>query len=120
MVYTKRPPKSYGGRNCGHRRNIFENHCSSLCVQTSSGAHPASYPMSTAGGPFPGVKHGLGVTLTAHPHLVLRSRISKSYISSPLVAYTAVAGQLYLLYSIELLWRNRERIDSVSNVDEER
>jgi hypothetical protein len=28
---------------------------SSLFVQTSSGAHPASYPMGT-GGPFPGVK----------------------------------------------------------------
>jgi hypothetical protein len=25
-------------------------------VQTGSGAHPSSYPMST-GGPFPGVKH---------------------------------------------------------------
>jgi hypothetical protein len=25
----------------------------SLCVQTGSGAHPASYPMGT-GGPFPG------------------------------------------------------------------
>jgi hypothetical protein len=28
---------------------------SSLCVQTGSGAHPASYSMST-GGPFPGDK----------------------------------------------------------------
>jgi hypothetical protein len=28
---------------------------SSLCVQTASGAHPASYPMGT-GGPFPGLK----------------------------------------------------------------
>jgi hypothetical protein len=28
---------------------------SSLCVQTGSGAHPASCPMGT-GGPFPGVK----------------------------------------------------------------
>jgi hypothetical protein len=26
MVYTKRPPQSYGGRNCGHRKNICENH----------------------------------------------------------------------------------------------
>jgi hypothetical protein len=28
MVYTKRPPKSYSGRYCGHRKNICENHCS--------------------------------------------------------------------------------------------
>jgi hypothetical protein len=32
---------------------------SSLCVQTSSGAHPVSYPMGT-GGPFPGGKARLG------------------------------------------------------------
>jgi hypothetical protein len=39
---------------------------SSLCVQTGSGAHPASYPVGT-GGPFLGVKCGRGVTLTTHP-----------------------------------------------------
>jgi hypothetical protein len=39
---------------------------SNLCVQTGSGAHPVSCTMST-GGPFPGVKHGRGVTLTTHP-----------------------------------------------------
>jgi hypothetical protein len=32
-----------------------EDFSSSLCVQTGSGAHPASRPMST-GGPFPGGK----------------------------------------------------------------
>jgi hypothetical protein len=31
------------------------NFSSSPCVQTGSGAHPASYPMGT-GGPFPGGK----------------------------------------------------------------
>jgi hypothetical protein len=31
----------------------------SSCVQTGSGAHPASYPMGT-GGPFPGGKAGPG------------------------------------------------------------
>jgi hypothetical protein len=35
------------------------------------------------GGPFQGVKRGRGVTLTTHPHLVPRSRMSRSYISSP-------------------------------------
>jgi hypothetical protein len=32
-----------------------EDFSSSLCVQTGSGAHPASYPMGTEG-PFPGGK----------------------------------------------------------------
>jgi hypothetical protein len=39
---------------------------SSLCVQTSSGAHPASCTMGT-GGSFPGVKGDRSVTLTTHP-----------------------------------------------------
>jgi hypothetical protein len=39
---------------------------SSLCVQTGSGAHPASCRMGT-GGLSPGVKHGRGVTLTTDP-----------------------------------------------------
>jgi hypothetical protein len=41
---------------------------SSLCVQTSSEAHSASYSMRT-GGYFPGVMCGLGVTLTDHPEV---------------------------------------------------
>jgi hypothetical protein len=55
---------------------------SNLCVQTGSGAHPASCTMGT-GGPFPGVKRGRGVMLTTHPHLVPRSWMSRSYTSSP-------------------------------------
>jgi hypothetical protein len=55
---------------------------SSLCVQTASGTHPASCTMG-AGGPFPGLKLGGGVTLTTHPHLVPRSRMSRSCTSSP-------------------------------------
>jgi hypothetical protein len=31
----------------------------------------------------PGVKRGRGVTLTTHPHLVPRSRMSRSYTFSP-------------------------------------
>jgi hypothetical protein len=34
---------------------VAENFSSNLCVQTGSGAHPASYRMSTEG-PFPGGK----------------------------------------------------------------
>jgi len=37
-------------------------------VQTGPGTHPASCTMGT--GSFPGVKSGLGVTLTPHPLLV--------------------------------------------------
>jgi hypothetical protein len=39
---------------------------SSHCVQTGSGAHPASCTMGT-GGPFTGAKGGRSVTLTTHP-----------------------------------------------------
>jgi hypothetical protein len=55
---------------------------SSLCVQTGPEAHPASCTMDT-GGPFPGAKRGQGVTLTTQPHPVSRSRMSRSYTSSP-------------------------------------
>jgi hypothetical protein len=55
---------------------------SSLCVQTGSGAHPASCTMGT-GVLSPGVKRGRGVTLTTHPHLVPRSWMSRSHTSSP-------------------------------------
>jgi hypothetical protein len=34
------------------------------------------------GGPFPGLKRSLGVMLTTYSHLVPRSRLSRSYISS--------------------------------------
>jgi hypothetical protein len=54
---------------------------SSLCVQTGSGAHPASCTMGT-GVLSPGLKSGRGVTLTTHPHLVPRSSMSRSYTSS--------------------------------------
>jgi hypothetical protein len=53
----------------------------SLCVQTGSEVHPASCTMST-GDPFLGVKRGRGVTLTIHPHLLPRSKMSRSYTSS--------------------------------------
>jgi hypothetical protein len=54
---------------------------SNLCFQTDSGAHPASCTMGT-GGPFPRAKRGRGVTLTTHPHLIPRSRMSRSYTAS--------------------------------------
>jgi hypothetical protein len=39
-----------------------------------------------------GVKRGRGVTLTTHPHLVPRSRMSKSYNSSPPKRLMACSG----------------------------
>jgi hypothetical protein len=56
---------------------------SSLCVQTGSGYHPASRSMGT-GILSQGLKRGLGVTLTTHLHIVTRSRMNRSYTSSPL------------------------------------
>jgi hypothetical protein len=70
--------QAIGVRSPAEAKNFF----SILCVQTGSGAHPASCTMGT-GGPFPGAKRGRGVTVTTHPHLVPRSRISWSYTSSP-------------------------------------
>jgi hypothetical protein len=45
-----------------------------------------------------GVKRTSGAMLTAHPHLVRRSRMSRSYTSSPPWRLFGVAGQLYFLY----------------------
>jgi hypothetical protein len=49
-------------------------------------------------GPFPGVKRGRGVTLTTHPHLVPRSRVSSSYTPLPPNATMACSGTALLLY----------------------
>jgi hypothetical protein len=49
-----------------------KDYSSILCVQTGSGAHPASSPW-VPGVLSPGVKRGRGVMLTTHPHLVPRS-----------------------------------------------
>jgi hypothetical protein len=54
------------------RRSAFDprqrqkDFSSSFCAQTSSEAHPASYPMGT-GGPFSRVNRDRGVMLTTHP-----------------------------------------------------
>ena len=57
-------------------------------VQTGPGAHPASCKMSI--GSFPGVKSGLGVTLTPHPLLVPWSRKSRAVPVLPLWAVRPV------------------------------
>jgi hypothetical protein len=67
------------------------------CVQTGSGDHPASCTMGT-GGPFPGLKRSRGVTLTAHPHIMPRSRMSSSFSLLSFVASIACSVQLYFTF----------------------
>jgi hypothetical protein len=57
--------------------------------------HPASYPVGT-GGPFPGVKRGRGLTLTTHPNLLLRPRMS--YTSSSPWRLHGGSGTALLLF----------------------
>jgi hypothetical protein len=95
---------------------------SSLCVQTGTGAHSASCTMGTGGREVlaPELKGSRGIRLTTHPHLMPRSRMSRSYTSSApnaSVACSETALALVLLnglivYSLEqpssnfLPWRN--------------
>jgi hypothetical protein len=88
-----------------------EDFSSSLCVQTGSEAHPASCTMGI-GGPFPGVKHGRGVMLTTHPHLVPRSRMSGSYTPLPPSVSMACRGTALLftllkVYKLNAMWIRR-------------
>jgi hypothetical protein len=56
----------------------------SLCVQTGSGVPPTQPPVQWVPGVLsPGLKRGWGMTLTTHPHLVQKSTMGRSYISSP-------------------------------------
>jgi hypothetical protein len=74
----------------------------SLCVHTSSGAHPASYPMGT-GWSFPRGKTPPGRDAGHSPHPLPRRRMSRSYTSSPSWLLGTVAGQVYFT----LIWRMR-------------
>jgi hypothetical protein len=56
------------------------------CIQTGYGAHTVLYPMVNGG------EVRLGVMLTAHPHLVPRSRMNRNYNSSPPRAFMACGG----------------------------
>jgi hypothetical protein len=82
-----------------------EDFSCSLCVQTGFEAHPASCTVVT-GCPFPGGKARMSLTSITHPHLVPRSRISRSYTFSPPSASMACSGTA-LLY---LLPQNQTRI----------
>jgi hypothetical protein len=69
---------------------------SSLCVQTSSDAHPAFYSMST-GGSFPGDKAWLGRDADHSTPSSTESRVERAILPLPLGACMAVAVQLYFL-----------------------
>jgi hypothetical protein len=62
-----------------------------LCVKTGSGPHPTSCTMGS-GDPFPGAKARPGRDIDQSPHLVPRSRISRSYTSSPPSTFIACSG----------------------------
>jgi hypothetical protein len=64
---------------------VAKDFSSILCVQTGSGAHPASCTMGT------GVNSGRDVMLTTHPLLVPKSRMSKKAV--PLHAMEALGGR---------------------------
>jgi hypothetical protein len=48
---------------------------------------------------FPELKRGRGVTLTTHPYLVPRSRMSRSYTSSPTNAIVACSDTAFVQYT---------------------
>jgi hypothetical protein len=75
------------------RKDFFSN----LCVQTGSGANPPSSTMGT-GGPVPGTKARPGCDADHLPHLVPRSRMSRSYTSSPPSAFLACSGTALAFY----------------------
>jgi hypothetical protein len=70
----------------------------SLCVQTLSGAHPATCTMGN-GSPLP----WLGRDAHHSPHLVPRSRMNRSYISSPPARPLCVVGLLYLNLNFNII-----------------
>jgi hypothetical protein len=76
---------------------VAKDFASNLCVQTGSGAHPASCTMGT-GGPFPEAKARPRRDADHSPHLVPRSRMSRSY-TSPQSAFVACSGTVLAFYS---------------------
>jgi hypothetical protein len=75
---------------------------SSLCVQTGSGGHLASYTMGI-GGPFSGAKVRPGHDADHSPHQMLRSRMSRSYTSSPPSAFMAHSVTAYYMTGTDLM-----------------
>jgi hypothetical protein len=66
--------------------------------------HPVSYPVS-ARGPFPEVRRSRSVTLTTQPHLVSRSRMSRSCIRSSPWHLHGGSGSAFLSFMKKFCWR---------------
>jgi hypothetical protein len=72
----------------GRRERIFP-----LASVSRPALRPTQPPVQwVAGVLYRGLKRGRGVTLITHPLLVPRSRMSRSYISSPPSAFAACSG----------------------------
>jgi hypothetical protein len=64
-----------------------------LASVSRSALRPTQPPAQRVPGVLsPGLKRGRGVTVTTHPHLVPRSRMSRSYTSSPPSVSVACSG----------------------------
>jgi hypothetical protein len=89
--------KGRSGFDPWQRRKDF---LSILCVQTALG--PIQPPVQWVPGvPSSGLNRGRGVTLTTHPHLVQRTSMSKSYItSSDLSVFMACSGTALVFASL--------------------
>jgi hypothetical protein len=82
LAQTVVPDYRQPGFDPRQRQRIFS---SSLCVQTSSEAHLASYPKGTS-----------------RQHLVPRSRMSRGYLSSPLWRLHGGSGDIFFFYHYSL------------------
>jgi hypothetical protein len=75
-----------------------EDFSSSRCVQTGSGAHPATYPMGTVG-PFPGGKARPGCDADhSPPSTVVVKYELELYLLPPNVPTWRVVGHLYIYH----------------------
>jgi hypothetical protein len=88
-----------------------EDFSSSPCIQTGSGAHPASYPMGTpasypvgTGDPFPGGKVQLGHDADHSPPSSAKVKNELDlYLLSPHAPPWRVAGHLYLFMNFIII-----------------
>jgi hypothetical protein len=76
-----------------------------LCVQTGSGAHPASYPLGPVD-PFPGGNAGSGRDADHSPHVMPKSRMSRSCTSPQQSASMACSRRDVLYFFTWVIPRN--------------